>query len=308
MVRKRFGQGSRRFGLGSGGRVARVALRRAARAPRRGRRGARRGGRGQPRDPTPCAPGAHGAPTQWTPSQRTRRTRRKWSKRRTQRPCLLVWVHGLYCTPSTRNVGKPLETPWKALGKPWETLESLGAPELRKSVKPWQTLGRTLENPWNGFWEHLGRGQAAGRPGADKGKHKGNTMVGRELAKPWNRLWEAFENVGETLGKTLETPRENLGNPLEEPWGNLGNPLEGLGKTLGKPWNRPAAEFWMTAAGACARRERSAARLAAAGARVAELEQQAPAPTLQLLIINAARRLRADFTLTHTLTAYAHLY
>eukprot|EP00665_Eupelagonemidae_sp_cell47_P015025 gene15025-biopygen204 len=111
------------------------------------------------------------------------------------------------------------------LGKAWE---SLGAPELRKSVKPWKPRGKPLEEPGNVFLEHLGRGQAAGRPGADKGKHEGSTMVGRALAKPWHRIWETLEDVGKRL--------EDVGKP----WKTL--------EDLGKPSDRSAADFWMNAA------------------------------------------------------------
>eukprot|EP00665_Eupelagonemidae_sp_cell47_P012698 gene12698-biopygen2227 len=83
--------------------------------------------------------------------------------------------------------------------------------------------GKPLGRPWHGFWEHLGRGQAAGRPGADKGKHEGNTMVGRALPKPWNRLWETLGRRWGNLGKTWET--------LGAPWTNL----EDLGE-LFKIW------------------------------------------------------------------------
>eukprot|EP00665_Eupelagonemidae_sp_cell47_P010712 gene10712-biopygen2550 len=96
------------------------------------------------------------------------------------------------------TLGRPWETPWENLGIAWRCR----APET----------SATLGKPWNGFWGHLGRGQAAGRPGADKGKHKGNTMVGTALAKPWHRLWETLEDVGKRWG-TLEPPWKPFGRP-----------------------------------------------------------------------------------------------
>eukprot|EP00665_Eupelagonemidae_sp_cell47_P016118 gene16118-biopygen12722 len=137
-------------------------------------------------------------------------------------------------SPSTCNVVRS----WENLG----IARRSRAPEISETL---EDLGK----PWNGFWEHLGRGQAAGRPGADKGKYKGNTMVGRALAKPWNRIWETLEKRWKYVGRRWK----NLGKTLET-LENLGKPLENLGRTLeppGKPWDRPAADFWMTAAGAC---------------------------------------------------------
>eukprot|EP00665_Eupelagonemidae_sp_cell47_P010334 gene10335-biopygen6783 len=139
------------------------------------------------------------------------------------------------CRPSTCNVGKPLEKPWENLGKPGKTLENLGIARRSRAPEISETLGipwKTMEKRWNGFWEHSGRGQAAGRPGADKGKCKGNTMVG----KPWKPLGKTLENLWKSWGI------------LGKPWGTLEEPW----KNLGRPWNRPAADFWMTAAGALA--------------------------------------------------------
>ena len=90
---------------------------------------------------------------------------------------------------STWNVGK---TMWK----PWETLESLGAPELQKSVKPWTNPRKTLGEPWNGFWEHLGRGKTLESPLGTRGKTLG-------------KHWETLEHLSNTLG--------NYGKPWTPP-------------------------------------------------------------------------------------------
>eukprot|EP00665_Eupelagonemidae_sp_cell47_P013342 gene13342-biopygen12957 len=125
------------------------------------------------------------------------------------------------------TVGNPWETPWKRLGETLEniakTLESLGAPELRESQKPWKTL-ENLGIPWNGLGERSARGQGAARPMPRKKERKANAKVGWTMGKPWNALGETLGSAGkpwkplEDLGKTTEDLGEPLGKPSEDPW------------------------------------------------------------------------------------------
>ena len=82
-----------------------------------------------------------------------------------------------------RPTGKHLQR-WEDLGK---TLESLGAPELRKPVKPWGNLGKTLENlgmDSEGIWPKA-------RERAGQGQTKGNVKETQWSGALWKNLGTA---------------------------------------------------------------------------------------------------------------------
>eukprot|EP00665_Eupelagonemidae_sp_cell47_P016856 gene16856-biopygen11031 len=123
--------------------------------------------------------------------------------------------------------------PWKTLGKPWNrsALQSSGNQ---------RNLGRTLETPWENLRMVAGDIWAEARQRAGQEQTKGNIKEIQWSEGHWQHL-------GIASGK----PWKDVGKALGKPWETLGKTLETLGETLENPWNRPAADFWMTAAGAC---------------------------------------------------------
>ena len=93
--------------------------------------------------------------------------------------------HPMNNTVSTCDVGKPLEALGN-LGKPWETSWNRSALQSSGNQPNLGYPRKTLGTSWNGFWEHLGRSQAAGRP-------------------------ERIYNCRKVAGKTLESRLGNLG-------------------------------------------------------------------------------------------------